>query len=251
MTSAATTDHRPGGDRQVGVPVAEGVAHRPEADREIRPVLDRVELPVEEDEEAEVEGLDQHQHADRGPIAQLEAPGTARQRDGQGDDDQPFERESREEARRELPRPDRSNESDPDDRRASKVSPAVTTGCAGASRSARAGASSRCRHSHQTSRPNDSTSRARATASRMRLTVRGGTPDAAITSATPATPSPSCASHAAAAAPAARARPARREEEIARESDQEHPAARRRGDLDAEHEEQECVDLAVELRAQG
>ena len=50
--------------------------------------------------------------------------------------------------------------------------------------------------------------------------------------------------------PQPRERPARREERVAREADQEHPAAGRRGDLDAEHEDQERVDLSVQLRAE-
>ena len=51
--------------------------------------------------------------------------------------------------------------------------------------------------------------------------------------------------------PQPRERPARREEQVARESDQQHPPAGRGSDLDAEHEDQERVDLSVELRAEG
>ena len=50
--------------------------------------------------------------------------------------------------------------------------------------------------------------------------------------------------------PQPRQRPSRREERVARKTDQEHPAADRRGDLDAEHEDEERVDLAVQLRAE-
>ena len=37
------TDHDGSRDREIGVPAAEGVAHRPDADRQVAPVLDRVE----------------------------------------------------------------------------------------------------------------------------------------------------------------------------------------------------------------
>ena len=50
-------DHDGDGDREICVPAAERVAHGPDADREIAPVLDRVERPVEGDEEAQVEEL--------------------------------------------------------------------------------------------------------------------------------------------------------------------------------------------------
>ena len=70
-------------------------------------------------------------------------------------------------------------------RRASKVRPAVTRGRGERAAVARAGASSRCRQSHQTSRPNDSASNPNATTSRTRLAHSGGTPEAATTSAIP------------------------------------------------------------------
>ena len=45
-------------------------------------------------------------------------------------------------------------------------------------------------------------------------------------------------------------RPPGREERVARRADREHPGAGRAGDVHAEDEDQERVDLAVELRAE-
>ena len=105
----------------------------------------------------------------------------------------------------------------------------------------------RRRHSHHTSRPNDSASRASATASAScvnaeRQHVRGGDrqhdplrrgDDLAPVAARQRRAHP-------------RERPAGGEERVARRADREHPGAGGAGDVDAEHEDQERVDLAVE-----
>ena len=102
--------------REIGVPAAEGDTHRPDADREVAPVLDQVEGPVEGGEEDEIEELDQEEDAEqRSDEPRHEAPGTGRQGDGEADHDEPFEREPHEGARGEKPGPDRSDENGPDD----------------------------------------------------------------------------------------------------------------------------------------
>jgi hypothetical protein len=68
---------------------------------------------------------------------------------------------------------------------ATTVSTTVAAGCRSPTTTTRAGASRRCRHSHHTSRPNDSASSANATANSTPLTTIGTTPDAAISNATP------------------------------------------------------------------
>ena len=94
------TDHDGGCDREIGVPAAEGVAHRPDADREVAPVLDRVEGRSNAMKKPRSKSLDQHEHAEQGPDhPRHEAPCAGRQRDGQADEDESLEREPREGAR--------------------------------------------------------------------------------------------------------------------------------------------------------
>ena len=135
--------------------------------------------------------------------------------------------------------------------RASTVRTAVVTGCRTEAAAGRAGASSRCRHSHQTSRPNDSASSASATDQQHAAHPQRRNPGSRDHQRdplrrrhrlAPVAPRQRCSQP--------RECPARREKRVARKADQEHPAADNRGDLDAEHEDQERVDLSVQLRAE-
>src|SRR5262249_23681964 len=100
-----------GCDREIGVRASEGLTNRSNADGEVGPVLAGVERPVERGEEAEVQELDNDEHAERGPEHPgHETPRTGRQDEREADDDEPLEREPHEGARGEKPRPDRSDE---------------------------------------------------------------------------------------------------------------------------------------------
>ena len=204
-------DHDGGRDREIGVPVAEGVTHRADADREVAPVLDRVERPVERDEEAEVEDLDQDQHTEQRPDHPgHEAPDPRRQGDGEAEDDESLEREPHEGARGEEPRPDREDEREPDDRQGEHREHGgrdrVPDAARGKLRRApRPGAATATRRRGRTTRragrgrrPAGRGSRRAAEPRRPRSRARP-----------PAPPSPSCASRAAAAAPATTGTPSR------------------------------------------
>ena len=247
------TDHDGGCDRKILVPAAERVAHRREADREVAPVLDRVEGAVERDEEAEVEGLDQDQHAEqRADHPRHEASSTRRQHEGQADDDESLEREPREGTRGELPRPDREHEREPHDRQGKHREHgghdrASGPGCGWAGgrllpvppqppdvAAERLGEHGERDDQQYAAHPQR---RYAGSSDHERDPLRGRHRLA------PVAPRQR--------RPQPRERPARREERVAREADQEHPAAGRRGDLDAEHEDQERVDLSVQLRPEG
>ena len=195
---------------------------------------------------------------------------------GQRDQDEPLERDPQERAQREILRLVGSDEGGPHEQRgedrehdgdashARAADPAG--GGTGRRRRAqwrtpwrpgrgghrrRACVPCRLRHSHHTSRPNDSASRARATTSgglveRRRQHVRGrdGQHD------------PLRRRHhlAPVARRQRRAHPRQQppggEERVAGRADREHPRAGRAGDVHAEDEDQERVDLAVEARAE-
>ena len=118
----------------------------------------------------------------------------------------------------------------------------------------RCGPASTCRwhHSHHTSRPKDSASSASDATRAAPVSGAGRTCAAA-----------SCQHHALGGrddlAPVARRQrttqprqqPAGGDERVARGADGEHPDAGRAGDVHAEHEDQERVDLHVEARAEG
>src|SRR6185437_6798155 len=110
------TDHDCACDREIGGTAAEGVTYRRGADREVAPVLDRVEGAVERDEEAVVEELDQNQHAEqRADQPRYETPPPGRQGEGKADGEESLERDPQEGARGEKRRPDRRHERGPDD----------------------------------------------------------------------------------------------------------------------------------------
>ena len=106
-------------------------------------------------------------------------------------------------------------------------------------------------HSHHTSRPNDSASRASATTraasgQSRRQDVRGR--DRQHDPLRRGDDLAPVARRQRLAHP--RQQPPGREERVARRADREHPRAGRAGDVHAEDEDQERVDLAVEVRAQ-
>ena len=177
--------------------------------------------------------------------------GVAGSRAASGDDDEELEREPRERAEGEAARLVRRDERGPDeqqgeDRERHGDARAQRPACAARPRPAR-----RRRHSHHVHSPIDAASRASA-AARSDLRERPGQDlggrdrqhDALRRRDDPA--------------PAARRQrrahprqqPLAGEEQVARGPDREHPRAVRGGDVDAEGEDQERVDLAVEARAQ-
>ena len=171
------------------------------------------------------------------------APGVRRLelvRSDEGDphDQQGEDREHRGEAVRTRPRPGRRGL-----RRASALAPRAPPlePCAA------------CRwlHSHATSRPNDSASRASATRRAAWVRASGSTSAAAIASDDPLRRGDDLAPVARRELLAhPRQHPPGCEERVACRADREHPRAGRAGDVHAEHEDQERVDLAVEARAQ-
>ena len=109
----------------------------------------------------------------------------------------------------------------------------------------------RWRHSHHTSRPKDSASRARAAARTAWVRTSGSTSAAATVSVMPWVAATTLRqSRRGSGARIHSTQPAGDEEGVAGGADGQHPPAGRRGDVHAQGEDQERVDLAVHARAQ-
>ena len=240
------------GDRQVSIGAAEGVAHRLDADGGVAPVVDRIERAVKGDEEPEVEELRQRQQAEHRPYhPRDDAPGAGRQGDGQHDDDDPFEREPHECAGCEKPRLVRSDQGDPHHDEGEQCDHDGSARIAVANRS-----DSRAGGAPVPPQPPDVTSErlgkqgerdgeGGAGQSRRQDLRRRDRQRDSLCSRDDLAP---VARRQRRAHPAEQ--PLGREERVARCPDREHPAAGRGGDLHAEGENQEGIDLAVQPRAQ-
>ena len=236
-------EHGRDGDDRVGARGADRVAQRLDADPHVARVVDRLERPVERREEADVEDLHDHEHAQhRSRDHGQHAPRGGGQQGGHGDDDEQLERESCERAEVEAARLVRRDERGPheqqrEDRDRHGDAPALVGGTA-APQPPHALAH-RCRE--QAERDQQQSLRDRAG---QDLGGRDGQHDPLHRRDDPA--------------PAARRQrrahprqqPLAGEEHVARGPDREHPHAVDRGDVDAEGEDQERVDLAVEARSQ-
>ena len=106
-------------------------------------------------------------------------------------------------------------------------------------------------HSHPVSRPKDQISGARASSTTARFAGAGRRPAAATSRTMPwsaATVLRAMLGGSGAVQP--RQDAGGGDEDVAHGADQQHPGAQRRGDVDAEHQDEEGVDLHVEARAQ-
>ena len=110
---------------------------------------------------------------------------------------------------------------------------------------------SRRRHSHHVHSPTDAASEASAATRSACVSDRGRTSAAATVSTTPCAAATTLRQRRrGSGATHPRQEPLAGEEHVARRPDGEHPRTVDRGDVDAEGEDQERVDLAVEARTQ-
>ena len=253
-------EHRRTDDEQVRLRPPDRVAQRLDADPGVAAVGDRVERPVEGLEEPHVEGLhDDHQTEDRSDDAGQEEPTPGRKNDGQGDEDEALERDPHERVGRETVQLVRHDEGEPHD---DKGEDREHDGDACAHPSAsRAGASVGCRSGtgrgvpvapqppdiaaerlgEQGERGGDgelgqSPRHDVCRRDRQHDPLRRGDDLAPV------------ARRQRLAHP--RQQPPGYEEHVAREADREHPGAERAGDVHAEDEDQERIDLGVEVGTQ-
>ncbi len=253
---------------QVGPGPAEGVAQRLDADPGVGPVRDRVERPVERREEPDVEDLHQDQQTEsEADQPGQDAPSGGGQDEGQGDDDDALDREPDEGPRGQSARLVRRDEGDPhqhDGEHGAEHSQARSHPAArrpGLRHSGgRAPARSRC----------DSAGRGVPVApepphvAAERLGEQGQCHDErSLRQGRRQDVGSSGRQHDPLdrrddLAPVARRQrvtqpwqqPPGNQEEVAGRADREHPRARRAGDVHAEDEDQERVDLTVEAGAQ-
>ena len=220
------------------------VAQRLDADARVARVVDGPERPVEGGEEADVEHLHDDEHAQhRSRDDGQHAPRRRGQQRGHGDEHQQLEREPREPAEVEAVGPVRRDERGPDEEQGER---AERHGDAPARRPRRAAAPQPPgalphRGGERDERDGEEDLGGRA---RQSLGRRDGQHDALRRRhrAAPAAPRQRRAHP--------RQQPLAGQERVAREADREHPRAVLLGGVDAEGEDQERVDLAVEARAQ-
>ena len=231
---------------------ADRVAQRLDADPHVARVVDGLERPVERREEPDVEDLHEHEHAQhRSHDHGQHAARGGGQQGGHGDDDEQLEREPRERAEGEAARLVRRDERGPDEQQGEdreRHGDAVRSGRAPATLRARA---CRRRHSHHVHSPTDAASSGERGDQEGLRERPGQDPGGRDRQHDPLRrrddPAPA-ARRQRRAHP--RQQPLAGEEQVARRPDREHPRAVRGGDVDAEGEDQERVDLAVEARAQ-
>ena len=237
-----------GGDDEVRARPADRVAQRLDADPQVTRVVEGPERPVERREEPDVEDLHEHEQAqDRSEKHGQHAARGGGQQGGHGDDDQELEREPCEPAEVEVARVVRRDEGGPDEQQGEHRD---RHGDAGAELPA-CWAASRRRHSHHTHWPIDAVSRASAASEKGLRQRQGQDPGGRDRQHDPLCRRDDLA-------PAARRQgrahprqePLAGEEQVARGPDREHPPAALGGDVDAEGEDQERVDLAVEAGPQ-
>ena len=230
------------GDGEVRGRAAHRVAQRLDADPHVARVVDRLERPVERREEPDVEDLHEHEHAQqRSHDHGQHAARRGGQHGGHGDDDEQLEREPRERAEGEVGRLVRRDERGPHEQQGEdgdRYGGRADVALAAAPQPPRALADRR--------RERDE----RGDQERLRQRSRqdpGGRdrqhdPLRRRDGPAPAPPRQRRAHP--------RQQPLAGEEQVARRADGEHPGAVARGDVDAEREDQERVDLAVEARPQ-
>ncbi len=234
------------GDDEVPARPADRVAQRLDADSNVARVRDGVERPVEGREEPHVEDLHYHEHRQhRAQDHGQHSPRGGGQQDGQRDDDEELEGEPRERAEREVARLVRRDDGHPDDqqgedreRQAVALGHPIAGGFPVAPQPPHALAErccERCERSHEQGLR-------RASGEDPGGRHRQHDPLRRRDDLAPA------ARRQRRAHP--RQQPLAGEEQVARRPNREHPRAGRGRDVDAEGEDQERIDLAVEARAE-
>ena len=237
-------EHRRARDGEVGGGLPGRVAQRLDADARVARVVDRPERPVEGGEEADVEHLHDDEHAQhRSRDDGQHAPRRGGQQRGHRDDDEELEREPREPAEVEAVGAVGRDERGPDQQQgegAERHGDATARGPRGAAAPQPPGALPH-RGGERDERDGEEDLGGRA---RQDARGRDGQHDALRRRhrTAPAAPRQRRAHP--------RQQPLAGEERVAREADGEHPRAVLPGGVDAEGEDQEGVDLAVEARAQ-
>ena len=240
----ATDEHHRTHDGEVGGGLPGRVAQRLDADARVARVVDRPERPVEGGEEADVEHLHDDQHAQhRSRDDGQHASRRGGQQRGHRDDDEELEREPREPAEVEAVGPVGRDERGPDQQQgegAERHGDTTARGPRGAAAPQPPGAL-RHRGGERDERDGEEDLGGRA---RQDARGRDGQHDALRRRhrTAPAAPRQRRAHP--------RQQPLAGQERVAREADGEHPRAVLAGGVDAEREDQEGVDLAVEARAQ-
>jgi hypothetical protein len=239
-------DRRSSGDEVRGRR-ADRLAQRLDADPHVGRIVERPERPVERREEPDVEDLHEHEHAqDRSEGHDQHAARAGGQQGGQGDDDEKLEREPCERAEVEVARLVRRDEGGPHEQQGEHRG---GHGDAGGRVPAQSGVPAPPQPPHALAhRRHEQHECGEEESLREHPRQDPGGRDRQH--------DPLCGRDE--LAPAARRQrrahprqqPLAREKEVARCPDRQHPRAVPRGDVDAEGEDQERVDLAVEARPQ-
>ena len=238
--------HDDDGDGEIRARAADRVAQRLDADPRVARVGDGVERPVEGREEPHVEDLHEHERAQhRSHEHGQHAARGGGQQDGHGDDDEELEGKPRERADVELARLVRRDEGGPDEhqgedpgRHGKARARPLARGVSPAPQPPRALAHRRRQRGERGAQED----LREPTGQHLGRRERQHDPLRRRDDLAPA------ARRQRRAHP--RQQPLAGEEQVARRPDREHPPPVRGGDVDAEGEDQERVDLAVEARAQ-